>query len=177
MLLFASKHRMMNLFLSEIHRSLKQQTSVWREMTYFRAFYGFFGNERIVILYVCLFFFSKEGADVFCSHGSAAIHILLVMLCQTHGLNQCIHPHTALPTGKYPTVTGFSYYAQSYCTDLSPEALFHSFFFQILPQWKSVFLWSGFCRNAKHFAKAMVLSPPFVPSTRRVQHLLGFLFP
>lgn len=58
-------------------------TSIWRHITYFRAFCGFFGNERIVILYVCFLFFSKGRADVFCSHGSAAIHTLL-WCCARH---------------------------------------------------------------------------------------------
>lgn len=50
---------------------LNSWTLFWRQITYFRAFCGSFGNERIVILYVYSFiflFFSKGGADVFCSH-------------------------------------------------------------------------------------------------------------
>lgn len=39
-----------------------------------------------------------------------------------------IHPRTALPTGEYTTVTGFSCYAQSYSSDLKPAVLFPLFF-------------------------------------------------
>lgn len=56
------------------------------------------------------------------------------MLCQTHGLNWHIHPHTALPTGKYAKVRGFSYYTQSYSSDIKPAAVFPPVFFFFCPK-------------------------------------------
>lgn len=114
MLLFALKSKVINLFLSEIHRSFKQLYLHLKANYLFQGFlWLFWKRKNSYSLRMLLIFLQRQSWCFLLTWKCCNTHSSVV-LCQTHGLNQHIHLHTVLPTGKYPTVTGFSYYTEPF---------------------------------------------------------------
>lgn len=151
--------QMMNLFIAEIHRSFKQLDLGLKANYLFQGFLWLFWKWKNSYSLCMLFIFLQRGSWRFLLTGKSCSTRSSVMLCQTHGLNQHIRSHTALSTGRHPTVTGFSYYAQSYSSDSSPAALFHSFF-------------PKFCPNESQFSfEVGFVEMPSTLLKRRLRHL------
>lgn len=91
---------------------LNSCTSIWNYL--FQGFLWLFWKRKNSYSLCMLFIFLQRQSWCFLLTWKCCNTHSSVMLCQTHGLNQHIHLHTVLPTGKYPTVTGFSCYTEPF---------------------------------------------------------------